>query len=94
MGRLNAKMQKEGLAPEEEKTLEDLRAVISKKIMDSDLTDLFEFKEPLGPVPKKARILASMICENCGERVMETRTRRFREKTLCIPCFKDLESRM
>jgi formylmethanofuran dehydrogenase subunit E len=93
MRKLHHKMQAEGLSQEEEKTWKDTRAATSKRIMDSDLADVFEFKAPEGPVPKKARILASLTCENCGEPVMETRTRRFNDQVLCIPCFDAVEKR-
>lgn len=42
----------------------------------------------------KARILASLMCDICGEAVMESRTRRFQGQTLCIPCFEDLARRL
>lgn len=94
LGRLHAKMQKEGLTPDEEASWKEIRAMISKRLMDSDLDELFEIKEPAGPAPKKARILSSLFCENCGEGVMESRTRRLQDKTLCIPCFEQLERRL
>lgn len=93
MRKLHHKMQAEGLSQEEEKTWKDTRAAVSKRIMDSDLSEVFEFKAPEGPVPRKARILASLTCERCGEPVMETRTRRFNDQVLCIPCFDALERR-
>jgi formylmethanofuran dehydrogenase subunit E len=93
LGRLHAKMQREGLSPEEETTWQEVRAMISKRTMDLDLAALFDVKAPTGPPPTKARILASLVCEDCGEPVMESRTRRFRERTLCIPCFDKLERR-
>ena len=93
LGRLHTKMQKEGLSAEEEKTWQEIRTVISKRIMDADLSVLFDVKEPSGPPPKKARILSSLICDRCGEPVMETRTRRFQEQMLCIPCFNTFENR-
>ena len=94
LGRLHGKMMTEGLTDEEYAEWERIRAEISDHIMDSDLDDLFEVKEPAGPVPKKARILSSLVCETCGESVMESRTRRFHEKNMCIPCFEDMEKRM
>ena len=59
--------------------------------MESGLEDLFEIKKPDGPLPQKARILSSLICVKCGESVMESRTRRLQEQTLCIPCFENME---
>ena len=61
--------------------------------MESALTELFEVKTPVEPVPQKARILASLVCEACGETVMETRARHFGGQLLCIPCFEASEKR-
>jgi len=93
MRKLHHKMQAEGLSKEEEKTWQETRTKISKRIMDSDMAEVFEFKAAEGPAPKKARILASLTCESCSEPVMETRTRRFNDQVLCIPCFESLEKR-
>jgi formylmethanofuran dehydrogenase subunit E len=93
LGRLHIKMLKEGLSPEEEAAWQEVRATISKRTMDLDLAALFEVKAPDAPAPEKARILASLVCEDCGEPAMESRTRRFQERTLCIPCFDKLERR-
>jgi formylmethanofuran dehydrogenase subunit E len=90
LGRMHAKMQKEGLSPQEEVAWRELRAGIARRTMDLDLDALFELKQPDGPVPKRARIFASMVCDDCGEPVMESRTRRFQGRTLCIPCFEKL----
>jgi formylmethanofuran dehydrogenase subunit E len=91
--KLHHKMQAEGLTKEEEKTWQETRARLSKRIMESDLAEVFDFKTPNHPVPKKARILSSLTCEICGEPVMETRTRRFNDQVLCIPCFEAVEKR-
>jgi len=37
-------------------------------------------------LPETARLHASVLCEACGEKVMETRVRRVAGRTLCIPC--------
>jgi formylmethanofuran dehydrogenase subunit E len=91
--KLHHKMETQGLSPEEEKTWKETRAAISKRIMESDMTEVFEFKEPESSVPKKARIFASLICQGCGEPVMETRTRLFNDQVWCIPCFEAFEKR-
>jgi formylmethanofuran dehydrogenase subunit E len=87
------KMQQEDLTEEEEKTWQETRERISRRIMEADFDTLFEIKPPSEPAPKKARILNSLICASCGEPVMETRTRRFQEQVLCIPCFEAVERR-
>ena len=93
MGKLHRKMMEEGLSEEEQKSWRENRAQVSKRIMESDLTELFEIKTPVDPVPKKARILSSLICESCRESVMETRARHFNGQHLCIPCFEAREKR-
>jgi formylmethanofuran dehydrogenase subunit E len=93
LGKLHLKMTEQGLSGEEEKVWRETRAAISRKIMESDLADLFEIKAPVDPMPKSARILSPMVCESCGETVMETRTRHFGGKLLCIPCFEAMEKR-
>lgn len=93
MNKLRKKMEDKELTDEEKKIWQNTREAISKQIMESKLEDLFEVKIPSDPEPKKARILTSLICELCGESVMETRTRRFQNKILCIPCFKIFERR-
>ena len=87
------KMQEGGLSEEEGQAFQETRERISRHIMESDLDKIFEIKPPTEPAPKKARILNSLICASCGEPVMETRTRRFQDQVLCIPCFEAAERR-
>jgi len=47
---------------------------------------LFDIVEPETDLPQKARILASVQCDACGERVMETRIRNVNGKNLCLAC--------
>jgi formylmethanofuran dehydrogenase subunit E len=93
LAKLHAKLRKGGLSPDEESTWHELRAKRSKHIMDAELEELFEVKEPAAPAPKKAFILPTLICEACNEPVMESRTRRFQEQTMCITCFEAHENR-
>jgi len=86
LGKLHRKMLAEGLTPEEEKLWKETREMVSKRIMESPLEDLFEVKSPVHPLPKRARILASVICSDCGEPVMETRAERSGDRVLCVPC--------
>jgi formylmethanofuran dehydrogenase subunit E len=91
---LQKKKAREGLNAEEGERLAKARAARGQRIMSARLDELFEVKPARGPIPEKARILESLACEACGERTMETRTRRFMGKTLCIPCFEALEKRI
>ncbi len=81
------------LTLEERKRFWELHAARSRQILDLSLDELFALKEPEGNIPSHARVMDSVTCEGCSEQVMETRTRRFEGKTLCIPCFHQLEQR-
>jgi formylmethanofuran dehydrogenase subunit E len=61
--------------------------------MKANLEEMFIVMDPSLPAPKPARILASLKCEACGEMAMESRTRRFDGKTLCLPCFEKVEQK-
>lgn len=80
------------ISSEEEKRLREINEERIKRIMEMPLEELFKVNPVSSPPPKRAMILDSLICESCGEATMETKTRRFLGKTLCIPCFKNMES--
>ena len=90
---LQRKKVEEGLNAEEQKKLSEIMAVRTKRIMEAELDDLFEVKSAQSLVPRKARILEGVTCQECGEVTMESRTRRFLGQTLCIPCFEANEKR-
>jgi formylmethanofuran dehydrogenase subunit E len=91
--RLRDKSGRQGLTPEEEARFKVLHQARCNQILATPLDQLFEVKEPQVKLPRPARIMDSVSCEECGELTMETRTRRFRGRTLCIPCFERLEQR-
>jgi formylmethanofuran dehydrogenase subunit E len=88
---LRKKMLKEELTPMEKERVKADKAARIERIMGADPKDLFEVKAAQGPIPRKARILQSLVCQACGEATMESRTRRFLDQTLCIPCFEAME---
>jgi formylmethanofuran dehydrogenase subunit E len=85
---LNRKAMKGGVSAEEQKKLDEFRSDWARRIMDADLDKVFAVQESATSLPRKARIMASLACQECGEKVMETRVRRFEGRTLCIPCFE------
>ncbi len=93
MRRLNQKRQSQGLTADEQNAWDAAREKLSSQIMTADFSELFAIKEPALPVPEKARILASRICESCGEAVMETRIRKYGQKRLCIPCIEAVQGK-
>ena len=88
------KKVEDGTINEEERArLNDLRGELEERYMNAGLEEMFIITEPFFPVPKPARILQSLRCESCGEMAMESRTRRFGGKILCLPCFEKAEQK-
>lgn len=63
-------------------------------IMEAELGDLFQVQPVTAPPVRPARILESLTCQACGEKVMESRIRRFAGQNLCIPCFQLQEQKI
>jgi formylmethanofuran dehydrogenase subunit E len=82
------------LTGEEKDRLKSATAARIKQIMEADLDELFEVTPAQSPIPRKAQILESLLCEACGERTMESRTRRFLGQILCVPCFEARENKI
>lgn len=77
-----------GLTADEAARLAAAREQRIREILEADFEDLFEVKEAPVALPRYARIVDTLVCERCGEPVMETRTRRSNGAVLCIPCFE------
>ena len=90
---LRDKMSQGNVTAEEQQRFQELHRARSQQILEAPLDELFELTKPQENVPRHARVTDSLTCDSCGEKVMETRTRRLAGKTLCIPCFNRLEQR-
>ena len=62
-------------------------------VLDMPEEQLFDVRQVAVEVPKRARLNASINCEECGEPTMETRIRRIDGRNVCIPCFTRAETR-
>ncbi len=85
---LQGKSNEGTLTAEEAARFEALRRERGRRILEADLEDLFEIKEPLRPVPPHAPMKRSITCEGCGESVMETKARLSDGRVLCPDCFE------
>ncbi|MFP7755634.1 FmdE family protein [Thermodesulfobacteriota bacterium B35] len=83
-----------GLDVDEQRLLAERRERRRQRIMEAPADELFRIREIPGPVPRRARVMESLVCASCGEPVMESRTRRLFGRTLCIPCFDAEERRI
>ena len=72
----------------------ELRAGLQQRFMTLPLEEMFEIKQMGQGAPRPPKILESLACDHCGEKTMESRTRRFAGQTLCIPCFQMVEQKI
>jgi len=91
---LMKKMNEGTISAQERHRSEELRQMLQDKYMKADLEDMFSITKLTASIPRPARILQSLRCEACGEMTMESRTRKFEGKTLCIPCFSKLDQKI
>jgi formylmethanofuran dehydrogenase subunit E len=57
-------------------------------ILQADEKDIFTLQPVSSPPPEPAMIRASVRCERCGEKFMESRSRVRNGKVVCIPCYE------
>jgi formylmethanofuran dehydrogenase subunit E len=81
-------------SPDDRQRAAELKDRARQRVLEAALEDLFAVSRPDRPVPRPAKILDSLPCADCGESTMESRTRRYAGKTLCIPCFEAVEQKM
>ena len=94
MAGLLAKSLEKPLTEAQQQRLQELRKRRETAIMAAPLDELFASVPIEGPAPRPARILQSLNCASCGEKTMESRTRRLAGQTLCIPCFHQSEQKI
>jgi formylmethanofuran dehydrogenase subunit E len=73
------------------KDMKENRAELIGFILQAREQDILSIREVIIDTPEPARIHNSVNCDICGERVMETRTRLLKGKTVCIPCAERAE---
>lgn len=94
MPALMAKSAEKTITGEEQERLQQLRQEMQERLMTLPIEELFSVEQPQERAPRPAKILESLACQECGESTMESRTRRFSGRTLCIPCFSKVEQKV
>lgn len=94
MAELTEKISTDQADERDRQRLGELRSNLQNKFMSLPLQEMFLLTPQTQRPPRPSRVLLSLICEHCGEKVMESRTRRFGGQTLCIPCFAEVEQKI
>jgi len=80
----------EPVTDEERAYFDQSRGRRIEAILSAPLEDLFEIRDVEVEMPEKARILASVVCSECGEASMASRMHYFYGQAFCTPCFEML----
>jgi len=65
------------------------RAQRQEFILTAPIDEVFSFAKPRYKLPEKARLFATVICEECGEGAPEHKMRLQEGKKVCLDCFQD-----
>lgn len=84
---LRGKVHSGEASGEEKRVFFELQQRHIQNILESG-EDCFDISFVDIEMPPKAAIHKSVVCDKCGEAVMETRTVSIQDKTVCIPCSK------
>jgi len=63
------------------------REEMIQKILITPTSEIINCEEIDIQAPKYAELVPTVVCDICGETVMETRTKDWNDKKICIPCF-------
>ncbi|WP_371366821.1 hypothetical protein SRRS_10310 [Sporomusa rhizae] len=75
--------------PEQEETWQTLQAERTTRMLATPASELFKIQDVELNLPSEAKIFNSVICEYCGEKVMEARARLKNGKTACLACTEE-----
>jgi len=92
-GELREKAQTGAATEDEQESFREMNRRRDAAILEMPEDELFAVRALQVPVPREAQIRSSVVCEGCGEPVMETRSRCLAGRPYCIPCFERLDSR-
>ncbi|MCK4379086.1 MAG: TraR/DksA C4-type zinc finger protein [Deltaproteobacteria bacterium] len=67
------------------------RQVYIRWLLEADDAQMLSLTRVQIREPEKARIMASVACDCCGEAVMESRIRVVNGRKMCIPCHEKME---
>ncbi|MEN6443794.1 MAG: FmdE family protein [Methanoregula sp.] len=71
---------------DEEKQFREMMIKATSDLLHAPAEKILTLQEITMDAPNKARIFASVTCENCGESVADAKTRKVDGRCVCIPC--------
>ena len=80
------KVREETASEHEQDEFNKLHLKRTREILDKPLDLLFNIKEVHVPIPEKAKMAPSKICESCGEPAMSSKFEKVDGKWICRGC--------
>lgn len=74
---------------EQRKEFQALQQTRIAQLLSGETDTLFKTEWVTMPLPKPAKIFQSLVCDYCGEAVMEPRARLKDGKTACLSCYEE-----
>ncbi|HCA40362.1 MAG TPA: hypothetical protein DEP01_01860 [Aminobacterium sp.] len=85
---LQEKMNSGTITEKERETFAKLRFDRCHSVLNAPIEEFFIVEETRETVPPPAPMTGSVKCCQCGEGVMETKSRFFKGEFYCLPCFE------
>jgi len=83
---LRAKVFSGKATEKEEEEFHELMHKATVGVLHAPADKIMKIEKIAMDAPKKARIFASVTCDECGESVAGAKTRMVKGKVICIPC--------
>jgi formylmethanofuran dehydrogenase subunit E len=83
---LRAKFFSGKASEKEAEQFHELMHKVTTDILHEPAEKIMKIEKVTMDAPKKARIFASVTCDDCGESVADAKTRKVNGKCVCIPC--------
>lgn len=90
---LKEKERNKTINPEEKDELKTMTQEVCDYIINMNDDEIFSIKEVKMPSIKKTSIYKSLVCDKCGELTAEHRIQKYKDKNLCIPCYKKIKTK-
>ncbi|MGE4469208.1 MAG: FmdE family protein [Desulfovibrio sp.] len=94
MDEVSARLADGSATAQDRERLAELRGEMLEQFLKLPLDEMFTVQALRSAPPRPAQVLATLVCDGCGEGVMESRSRRWGGQTFCIPCFAEREQKI
>lgn len=94
LAELRSKVLSGEATAEEQERFSNATARALQQFLSDPLDKVVVIQETSLIIPEKAKIFNSIICADCGEKVMEPRARVRNGQMVCLPCAEEYNSRV